>query len=108
VTRLRSRLVVDLLLRSVAAAGGFATIVARGDDHGGAILIHCCDRGQPGPLLERRFDGQWDQVGPSADPLPDDQQGYIMRRRSVDPDLWVLELDIADAPRFVAQLDPAP
>lgn len=98
-----ARLLVDLLLRSVSAAGGFATILAHGDDHGGAIIVQCCERGQPGPLFEQQFDGMWGMVGPSAD--SDDQSAYVARRRLNDPDLWVIELDIVDAPRFVAELN---
>jgi hypothetical protein len=106
-SRLPSRLLVDLLLRSVNAAGGFATILARGDDGGGMLLIQCCDRGAYGPLLERQFDGAWRAVGPDPD---SDENGngardaYIARRRLVDPDLWLVELDIPDAPQFVAEL----
>lgn len=104
---LPSRLLVDLLRRSVDSAGGFATILARGDDGGGMLLIQCCDRGAYGPLLERQFDGVWRAVGP--DPASDKdgndaRAAYIARRRSVDPDLWLVELDIPDAPLFVAKL----
>ena len=106
-TRLPSRLVVDLMLRSATVAGGFAMVLARGDDHGGAILVQCRDRDRPGPLIERHFDGRWQPVGPSApnrDETSADQEDYIARRRRVDPDLWVIELDIADAPQFIAAL----
>lgn len=105
--RLPSRLLVDLLLRSVNAAGGFATILARGDDGGGMLLVQCCDRGQYGPLLERQFDGAWRAVGPEQDSDEsgnDARAAYLARRRSVDPDLWLVELDIPDAPQFVAEL----
>jgi hypothetical protein len=30
-------------------------------------------------------------------------QGWIDRARRIDPDLWVVELDIPDAARFVAE-----
>src|SRR3546814_19405121 len=54
-TRLKSRFLVDLLLRRTEAAGGFATIVAKGDETSGIILVHCSQRGKPRPLPERRF-----------------------------------------------------
>ena len=28
---------------------------------------------------------------------------YLDRRKNADPDLWIVELDIADAPRLVAE-----
>jgi hypothetical protein len=95
------------MLRSATAAGGYAMVLARGDDHGGAILVQCRDRDQSGPLLERDFDGRWQNVGPAApnrDAILKEQEDYIARRRRVDADLWVIELDIADAPQFVAAL----
>jgi hypothetical protein len=106
-TRLTSRFLVDLLLRRTESAGGFATVLARGDEHSGIILIQCADRGRPGPLLERRFSPEgdyiWEAVGP-ADPNDDESRAnYQDRRRMADPDMWLIELDIADAPQLVAE-----
>ena len=106
-TRLTSRFLVDLLLRRTESAGGFATVLARGDEHSGIILIQCADRGRPGPLLERRFSPEgdyiWEAVGP-VDPNDDGSRAnYQDRRRMADPDMWLIELDIADAPQLVAE-----
>lgn len=105
--RLKSRFLVDLLLRRTQAAGGFATVLAKGDDTSGTILVQCSYRGEPGPLLERRFspDGTyiWEAVGPSDAKDGESGANYRDRRRNADPDLWIVELDIADAPRFVAE-----
>ena len=106
-TRLKSRFLVDLLLRRTEAAGGFATVLAKGDENSGIILVQCSDRGQPGPLLERRFgaDGHyiWEAVGPSDPNDGESRANYQDRRRKAVPDLWLVELDIADAPRLVAE-----
>ena len=106
-TRLKSRFLVDLLLRRTEAAGGFATIVAKGDETSGIILVQCSDRGKPGPLLERRFglDGNyiWEEAGPADAKDGESRASYQERRRKADPDLWIVELDIADAPRLVAE-----
>jgi hypothetical protein len=104
VTRLPSRLLVDLLLRSANAAGGFATVIARGDDHGGALLIQCRDRDAPGPLIERQFDANWQAVGPAEEAAAAERDAYVARRRRADPDLWLIELDIPEAPQFVAAM----
>lgn len=106
-SRLPARLLVDLILRSAASQGGFAAILARGDDHGGAILLQCCERGQPGPLYERGFDGHWAPVGPASESALEQQDAYIARRRTIDPDLWVIELDIVQSSRFIANLNAA-
>ncbi|SKB42869.1 DUF1491 family protein [Sphingopyxis flava] len=106
-SRLTSRFLVDLLLRRAAADGGFAAVLAAGDERAGAILVLCRDRSAPGPLLERRFAPSggyvWDAVGPEDLADSQAQSAYVERRRSADPDLWVIELDIADAPRLVAE-----
>lgn len=103
-TRLPSRLIVDLLLRSASAAGGFAAVIRHGDDHGGSLLIQCRDRGTLGPLLERQFDGIWQSVGPGSVATDAERDDYLARRRRSDPDLWLIELDVAEAPQFVAAL----
>lgn len=82
-------------------------ILARGDAHGGMVLVQCRNRDRVGPLLERQFDGGWAPVGPDPDSDPVAAQDYVDRRRRVDPDLWVIELDIPDAPQFVAGLTAA-
>lgn len=106
-TRLTSRFLVDLILRQTQAAGGFAAVLARGDEHSGTILIQCSDRGRPGPLLERRFAANghyiWEAVGPDGPNDGESRANYQERRRAADPDLWIVELDIADAPRLVAE-----
>ncbi len=106
-TRLTSRFLIDLLLRRTQAAGGFATILASGDEQSGVILIQCSDRGIAGPIFERRFaiEGRylWEEVGPPASGPGDDRTDYLDRRRKADPDLWIVELDIADAPQLVAE-----
>lgn len=106
-TRLKSRFLVDLLLRRTESVGGFATILAKGDENSGIILVQCRDRGEPGPLLERRFsaDGTyiWEAVGPTDPKDGESRANYQDRRRKADPDLWLIELDIADAPQLVAE-----
>jgi hypothetical protein len=106
-TRLTSRFLIDLLIRRTDAAGGFATILASGDDQSGVILIQCRDRGVAGPLLERRFSMAghyvWEDVGAAAGDDETTRAAYYDRRKKADPDLWIVELDIADAPQLVAE-----
>jgi hypothetical protein len=82
--------------------------MARGDAQGGIILIQCRDRDSVGPLLERQFDGTWQPVGPDAAAPTDVHAEYLARRRRIDPDLWLIELDIPEAPQFVAAMTRAP
>ena len=105
--RLTSTMLVSALIRRVQASGGFATVIHRGDDMGGAILVECAHRGQRHMLLERAtgLDGgdSWRiaDADVAADINAHDQR--IERRRSHDRDMWVIELDIADAARIAAE-----
>ena len=103
--RLTSRFILDLLIRKAQADGGFAMILAKGDEHSGGILVQCCDRGRAGSFMERQFSGDsryiWSPVGPSADSPESERVAYVEKRRKVDPDLWVIELDIANPEQFV-------
>ena len=105
--RLTSRFLVDLLIRRTETAGGFATVIAAGDAQAGTILIQCRDRTKSGQLLERRFapDGHyvWEAVGPENDSDSATRTAYVERRRRTDPDLWIIEVDIANAPQLVAE-----
>ena len=95
------------LVRRVGQAGGNAVILARGDATAGAMLIVCRERGVLTALLERvlRGDGYaWSRVGPEFDDSRESGVGeWVEKRRGRDPDLWVVELDIADSQRFAAE-----
>jgi len=100
--RLGSRFKIDALRRRVSAAGGFATVLARGDDVAGAIAVVTRDGGRECLLAavlgcsgayEFAEMASGDAVAP-----------WIERALRRDPDLWVIELDIPQAGRFVAEM----
>ncbi len=100
--RLPTHLIVGALLRRVNDAGGIGMVRARGDANGGAIMVLLEDRTGPTRVLERTigFDG----VASLTDSAPyDGAESYWRRRRSSDPDLWVVELDVPEAERFAAE-----
>lgn len=105
--RLTSRMTIDALMRRVQAAGGFATVLAKGDETAGAILLLCSERGEPQALLERTIDldghYRWTRCGPQDVESEGSRAAYMRRRRDSDPDLWLIELDVADAERFAAE-----
>jgi len=41
--------------------------------------------------------------GPQDDPQDTEISDYISRRKRADPDLWLVELDIAEGERFAAE-----
>lgn len=98
--RLQSGMIVNALVRRVNAAGGIAMVLAKGDDGAGAILVVT-----DAEAWERGWDAQGRPAlvttGPTGDPGALDQ--YVARRRERDRDLWVVELNVADAKRFAAE-----
>jgi hypothetical protein len=100
--RLASGVIVAALLRRVSAAGGFGTVLQRGDTTAGAIAIVTRDCGET-RLLERvmAVAGGYEWREAAAGEAID---GWIERSRRRDPDLWIIELDIPDAARFVAEM----
>ena len=105
--RLSSDMLAGALIRRVEHEGGHAMVLAKGDRIAGAIVIACSEKGRIHRLLERApaMNGGWElvQCGPQDIDNPSEIQDYIERRRKRDPDLWVIELDIAEAERFAAE-----
>ena len=105
--RLPSGLLVGAMLRRVNDAGGIGTVLARGDAQGGAILVITLEKGVKSGAYERGIgpEGtvQLIQVGPQDPGTSGEIADYWRRRRQRDPDLWVIELDIALAERFAAE-----
>ncbi|MES2096149.1 MAG: DUF1491 family protein [Pseudomonadota bacterium] len=98
-------MLVNALVRRANALGGFATVMAKGDETAGAVLIIAQDRGENARAFERGIGPSGDTeliaVGPQGDARA--VTAYWMKRRTGDPDLWVVEVDIADAERFAAE-----
>lgn len=103
--RLPAHLEAAALLREVQAAGGFATVLRKGDADAGAILVVLVENGLNGRLYERMPSlegGRIWQCSQRQD--PDDPQKfneYLARRAEQDRDAWLLELDIVEGERFI-------
>ncbi|WP_363130230.1 DUF1491 family protein [Sphingomonas sp.] len=95
---------VNALVRRAGREGGCATILAKGDATAGAILVIAQHRGENARAYERGIGPRGETALIAAGPEGDDKvNDYWMRRRKSDPDLWVVEVDIAQAERFVAE-----
>ena len=103
--RLPVHIEVNGLIRAVDAAGGFATIIAKGEREAGTILVVCCAKGAPARAFERmpHPDGSrvWTLLRTQDVENASEFTEYLTRRVRQDDDLWILELDIADAERFI-------
>lgn len=107
--RLPAHLEASAILRLAEAQGGFATVLAKGERDAGTILLVTLYRGAGAVLYERmpQLDGSRKFLAAKRE-NPDDPKefsDYLARRRHQDSDMWLIEVDIADAERFVAGLD---
>lgn len=103
--RLPAHLEAAGLIRAVEAAGGFATVIARGERDAGTLLVVCCEKGANAVAYERmpHPDGTraWALSRRQDIDNPKEFWDYCDRRRLQDEDLWVIELDVPKGERFI-------
>lgn len=109
--RLTSEFQIAALKRLAEAGGDFATILRKGDPTSGAILLIGQIRGVNPVLFDRlpSLEGgsNWQPVTRQVEENEAEVSGYWKKRASNDPDLWVLELDVASAERLAGLLAPS-
>jgi hypothetical protein len=91
----------------VAAEGGFGTVLRKGDEERGSLLLFVSSRGAHLTTLERilNLDGSysWRRVGPAESASSAEIGDFLAKRTRFDEDFWAIELDIADPERFIAE-----
>lgn len=99
--RIPAHLEVSGMIRTVEAAGGFATVLSKGEKDAGTLLIICCENGTNLRAYERMPSlggGREWVLSRRQDPEnPFEFSDYIERRGRQDDDLWVIECDVRDA-----------
>lgn len=82
-------------------------MIKKGDPERGSVLLFVSSRGSHVAVLERvlGIDGtyRWERVGPGESASSTENADFLARRARFDPDCWAIELDIADAERFIAE-----
>lgn len=106
--RLPAHLEASAIIRLAESQGGFATVFAKGERDAGTILIVTLCHGKDATLYERmpQLDGSRTFVAAKREnpENPSEFADYLARRRSQDADVWLIEVDIADPERFIAEL----
>lgn len=106
--RLPTHLEVASLIRLVEANGGSAMVLAKGEPDAGTILIVTMYRSEDARLYERmpQLDGTRTFVQTKVQDTDKKKEfaEYLARRRSQDPDIWIIEVNIDEAERFIALL----
>lgn len=104
--RLPAHLEVSGLLRAAESAGGFAVVLQKGEREGGTILIVLTENGTSTRAFERMPDPngarKWICSKVQDSENPSEFQDYLKRRAGQDPDLWMIELDVANGERLIA------
>lgn len=94
---LKARTFVQACLRAANAQGNFATVVRRGYDEAGAVLIKLNRGGAGCSVLAQVRTMEGDLVwmrGTGPEAVPEEKADeYIARQLRVDPDLWVIEVE---------------
>jgi hypothetical protein len=107
--RLATSVFVSAMIRKAEAEGGFAAVLAKGDETAGSVLVILTERGADPRLFERILqpDGHysWEMAASQASDGPGEVPDLVARRRRFDPDLWVLELDVPSGERFAAEMN---
>ena len=105
--RLPSALEAAALRRQVEADGGTAVILHRGDADRGSLVLLVSRRGEEQAMVERMIgtDGRYRWASRAASPETGSSLlDSAMKRVRFDRDLWLIELDVPDPQRFIAQL----
>ena len=97
---------VAALIRRAEMGGAYATVVRRGDQRAGAVLVKVIDRSTGATRLYTeavRADGERLWMRPAK---TEEEQGldqYVERALKVDPDLWVVEIEDRGARHFLTE-----
>lgn len=83
----------------------------KGDEQRGSLLLLVSSRGRHVAALERILNlggGYcWQRVGPGESASSAEIADFLARRARFDEDSWAIELDVADAERFIVETTSA-
>jgi len=103
--RLPAHLEVSALIRAAESEGGFGMVIQKGERDAGTILVVLLENGRDGRVYERmpQLDGTRAWTCSRREEMADSLafSDYIQKRRGQDPDLWVVELDVARPERLI-------
>lgn len=107
--RLSTSVLVTALMRRAESEGGFATVLMKGDPTVGSVLVILNERGGNQRVLERILQSggrySWQEAVMQGADSKGEIQSLLERRRRFDPDLWLIELNVASAERFAAEMN---
>jgi len=106
--RLAGAVLASALLRLAESRGGFGAVLALGEDRNGTVGVVLLERGASPRFFERTLSAEaryeWVATIEGIDDM-DEFSERLRRLRDRDPDLWIVELDIASSDRFAAEMN---
>lgn len=97
---------VAALIRRAEIGGAFATVVRRGDDRAGSVIVKAFDTtARRARLYSEAFgvDGERLWVQPVESEDERELDAYVERQRGYDPDLWVVEIEDREGRHFITE-----
>ena len=105
--RLPASLEASAIRRAVEASGGGAMVLRKGDPDRGSLILVVNHKGVHHAIMERMLelggDYRWGRAGPS-DANSTQVAEFLAKRARFDPDSWLIELDVPNPQRFIAEL----
>ncbi|MEJ8406449.1 DUF1491 family protein [Brevundimonas vesicularis] len=103
---LSSDLWVSALIRRAQIEGAYATVVKKGDDRAGSVIVKAYDTStRTARLFTEAFgtDGDRLWIQPVTSDSETELDAYIARQRGYDPDLWVVEIEDRQGRHFITE-----
>lgn len=110
--RLKSEIWVKAYLRRLSALDVWAAVSRRGDPDAGVIfvcvnLMNDCIR-LFGPAFGGAHDEdgerRWSEVSPARTMTETDMADFLARQTSIDPDIWVVEVESASGDSYLENI----
>ncbi|MDB5440947.1 MAG: hypothetical protein JWM33_3374 [Caulobacteraceae bacterium] len=104
--RLSTDIWVGALIRRAQLAGAFATVVRKGDERGGSVMVKIYNpRSRHARLYTQALgsDGEPMWMQPRSSDTEAELDAYVQRAARIDPDLWLIEIEDGEGRHFLTE-----